>query len=162
MFRTVLKGLWSHKRRLIGTSTAVVLGVAFLVATLVLGDTMRTGFGELITQGNAGTDVVVRNSTEIGGDDDETQRGLLDESVVDQVAPIDGVDRAVASIEGIAQVIDADGEPIGGQGPPTIAANWIDDPDLNGFHIAEGRAPAAPNEVVVDASTAGARRPQHR
>lgn len=153
MLRTVLTGLWSHKRRLIGTSTAVVLGVAFLVATLVMGDTMRVGFGRLISQGNAGTDLVVRNAT-VFGSDDEVQRGVLDRSVVADVAAVDGVDRAVASIEGVAQVIGADGEPIGGNGPPTMAANWIDDVDLNAFHIASGRAPATDGEVVIDAATA--------
>ena len=153
MLRTVLKGIWSHKRRLIGTSTAVVLGVAFLVATLVLGDTMRTGFGQLITSGNAGTDVFVRNNNAIGGDD-QVQRGQLDESLVESIAQVDGVDHAVAQVEGIAQVIDADGDPIGGQGPPTIAANWIDDPNLNAFHLSAGRAPVNANEVIVDVSTA--------
>jgi putative ABC transport system permease protein len=153
MLRTVLSGLWNHKRRLVGTSTAVVLGVAFLIATLVMGDTMRVGFGRLVSQGNAGTSVVVRNATVFGSDDD-VQRGALDQSVVDDVAAVDGVDRAIASIEGIAQVIGADGEPIGGNGPPTMAANWIDDADLNAYHIAEGRAPAADGEVVIDAATA--------
>ena len=154
MFRTVLKGLWSHKRRLIGTSTAVVLGVAFLVATLVLGDTMRIGFGELITQGNAGTDVVVRNSTEIGGDD-QTQRGLLDESVVEQVAQIDGVDRA--------RRVDRGRRP--GDRCRRRADRWSRPTDHRREldrrsrpqlvpHRRGPRAPAAPNEVVLDASTA--------
>ena len=44
MSTTVLAGLWARKRRLLGTTTAVVLGVAFLAATLVIGDTMRAGF----------------------------------------------------------------------------------------------------------------------
>ena len=30
MWRTIWQGMWSHKRRLLGTVTAVVLGVAFI------------------------------------------------------------------------------------------------------------------------------------
>ena len=40
MWRTTLKCIGAHKRRLLGTCSAVVLGVAFLSGTLVLGDTM--------------------------------------------------------------------------------------------------------------------------
>ena len=43
MFKSAMKGMWAHKRRLFGTLFAVVLGVAFLAGTLVLGDTMRAG-----------------------------------------------------------------------------------------------------------------------
>ena len=34
-----IKTIWSRKRRLLATTIAVVLGVAFLAATMVLGDT---------------------------------------------------------------------------------------------------------------------------
>ena len=54
MLNVSLKGLWAHKRRLFGTVFAVVLGVAFLVGTLVLGDTMRAGFDDLFTDGEQG------------------------------------------------------------------------------------------------------------
>ena len=37
MLRVSLKGLWAHKRRLFGSVFAVLLGVAFLAGTLVLG-----------------------------------------------------------------------------------------------------------------------------
>ena len=70
MFHATLKSLWSRKRRLLGASTAVVIGVAFLVATLVLGDSMRSGFDTFFTDAYAGTDLVVRNDTSIGSDDD--------------------------------------------------------------------------------------------
>ncbi len=44
MLAITLRGLWSHKRRLAGTFLAVLLGVAFLAGTLVLGDTLRANF----------------------------------------------------------------------------------------------------------------------
>src|SRR5262245_39180410 len=138
MFRAILSGLWARKRRLLGTATAVVLGVAFLTATLVLGDTMRSGFRNAFTEANAGTDVVVRSADEIGGEN--SVRGLIDAGLVDTVAGAEGVARAVPSIEGVATLLGTDGDRIGGDGPPTIATNWVDDPDLNPYRLAEGRA----------------------
>ncbi len=162
MLGVVFSGLWARKRRLLGTATAVVLGVAFLAATLVLGDTMRSDFRQAFTDANSGTDVIVRSASNIGGE--ESVRGLVDAGLVDEVAAIDGVDRAVPVVEGIATIIGSDGDRIGGDGPPTTAANWIDDPELNSYRLAEGRAPAAddeggpggakPYEVVIDRRSA--------
>ena len=78
MWRIALKNLLSHKRRLIGTASAVVLGVAFLAGTLVLTDTMRAAFDDIFTSANAGTDVVVQSSETIGSGG-RTQVGLLPE-----------------------------------------------------------------------------------
>jgi putative ABC transport system permease protein len=152
MLRTVLKGLWAHKRRLLGTTTAVVLGIAFLTATLVLGDSMRAGFRSAFSEANAGTDVIVRSASKVGGED--SVRGFIDAGLVDTVARADGVAEAVPSIEGVATIIGSDGTRIGGDGPPTVATNWIDDPTLNPYHLAEGRAPEGSNEVVIDRGAA--------
>ena len=145
MFTVTLAGLWARKRRLVGTSLAVVLGVAFLAATLVLGDTMRSGFSRAFTDANAGTDVVVRSADTMGSGDDAV-RGAIDASVVDQIAAVPGVRAAVPSVEGVATLIGSDGQRIGGNGPPTTGTNWIDDPALNPYRLAEGRAPASPSE----------------
>jgi putative ABC transport system permease protein len=153
MWRTTIKSIGAHKRRLLATSSAVVLGVAFLSGTLVLGDTMETGFGDMFSEANAGTDAVVRSATKVG-DDDVSERGLLDASVVDDVASVDGVATAVPEIYGIGQIVGSDGDPIGGNGPPTQAGNWIADPGINPWQIADGRAPEGPGEVIIDRASA--------
>ena len=153
MWRTTIKSIGAHKRRLLATSSAVVLGVAFLSGTLVLGDTMETGFGDMYSEANAGTDAVVRSSTEVG-DDDISERGLLDTSVVDDVAAVDGVATAVPEVSGIGQIVGSDGDPLGGNGPPTQAGNWIADPEISPWQIADGRAPEGPGEVVIDSASA--------
>ena len=153
MWKLTRRGLWSHKRRLVGTSLAVVLGVAFLTATLTLIDTMRGGIDELIEHGNAEADVFVRNATEYGSDE-MVERGRLDGSLVAALTRLDGVAAAAPSIEGFAQIIASDGDPMGGNGPPTLAGNWIDDPRFNPYQIVEGRAPAAAGEVVIDRRSA--------
>src|SRR4029434_9866077 len=101
--RTVMfKGLLAHKRRLVGTFLAVFIGVAFLSGTLVLGDTLRGNFDNLFTEANAGTDVVVGHESKLSTDpgDPDSQRGLLDASLVDRVRGVDGVAAADPSVEG--------------------------------------------------------------
>ena len=160
MFHATLISLWSRKRRVIGASTAVVIGVTFLVATLILGDSMRTGFDTFFADSNKGVDLFVRNGTKVSSDG-YVQQGTLDASVADAIASQPGVARVAASVEGTAQIIGADGQPIGGDGPPTLGGNWIDDTGVdgvgfNGYAIAAGRAPTADDEVVIDRGSAKA------
>jgi putative ABC transport system permease protein len=150
MLRLTLKNLGANKRRLVATCFAVLLGVSFLSGTLATGDTMRASFGRIITQLNAGTDAVVRSTTDLGGDETASEQGLLDQSLAGEIAAVDGVRVAVAGVESYGQIIGADGKRIGGGGPPTIAASWIDDEPLAGYQIDSGRPPANGDEVVVD------------
>ncbi|HEX6568043.1 MAG TPA: FtsX-like permease family protein [Acidimicrobiales bacterium] len=153
MWRTTLKSISSHKRRLLATCSAVLLGVAFLSGTLVLGDTMSNGFGDMFAEANAGTDALVRSSVEVG-EADFAERGLVDRSLVDRIAAVDGVAAVEPRIEGTGRIVGADGDPLGGNGPPTVAGNWIADDTLNPYDLGEGRAPAAPGEVVIDTAAA--------
>ena len=118
----------------------------------MIGDTQRADFSQAFTTANAGTDVIVRSADEVGGE--TSVRGLIDADLVDEVAAIDGVADAVPSIEGVATILGSDGERIGGDGPPTTAANWVDEPALNPYQLAEGRAPATADEIVIDRTTA--------
>src|SRR5581483_7359913 len=149
-----LRNLWAHRRRLVGTVVAVVLGVAFLSGTLLLGDTLRANFDALFTQTTAGTDVVVRSATVIGDDQRQNRRPDLDATLVDTVAHVDGVADAQPYVTGSAQLLGRNGATIGGAGPPTRAANWITDPVLNPYRLVEGRAPEADDEVVVNRGAA--------
>jgi putative ABC transport system permease protein len=149
MLSLTIKEMRGHGRRLVGTSVAVFLGVAFLAGTLVLGDTLRNNFDNLFAEVNAGTDVIVRNATDLGIEADEP-RGLIDQSLVDEVAAVDGVAAAEPQIEGLGQLLGSDGEAVGGNGPPQLAGSWTTDADLNPYRLAEGRAPETDDEVVVN------------
>ncbi|MCU0260286.1 MAG: ABC transporter permease [Ilumatobacteraceae bacterium] len=153
MLRLTLSNLWSRKRRLTGAAVAIVIGVAFLFATLTVSDTLRAGFDDVFTAGTAGTDVVVRSATEIGSES-AVQRGLVPESVADRLLAIDGVEQVVSAYEGTGQIVGRDGQRVGGDGPPANATGWIDDAELTAWRIAEGRAPASAGEVVIDRASA--------
>ncbi|MCX5098855.1 ABC transporter permease [Streptomyces sp. NBC_00439] len=153
--RLSISSLRAHKRRFAGTFVAVLLGVAFLTGTLVMGDTLRASFDTMFTNANAGTDAVVRGADVItvAGETRGT-RQPVSTALVKRIERTPGVAAAAPDIQGAGQLIGADGKPIGGQGPPTLAGNWIDDPDLNPYRLAAGRAPAAPGEVVINRGAA--------
>ncbi len=158
MWSIIWKGMWSHKRRLFGTTMAVVLGIAFLAASLTTANTMTAGFDRLFVEANSGTDVVVRSATQIGSADSSV-RGTIDATWADEVADVAGVASVATLVEGSARIVDADGNPIGGDGPPTAASNWLGDTPLNPWALGSGRAPndvavGDPVEVVIDRASA--------
>jgi putative ABC transport system permease protein len=157
VFRTTLKGLLAQRRRLITTVFAVTLGIAFLTGTLVLNDTMRATFDRLFSSVYAGTDAVVREKAAFEGPQNTgQQRGRIDASVLDDVRKVDGVAQAEGSIMGYARIIGKDGQPLGNPatGAPTFGTNWSDIKQLNSFTLAEGNAPRADDEVVIDKKSA--------
>ncbi|MFE2217078.1 ABC transporter permease [Streptomyces canus] len=153
--RLSTSSLRAHKRRFAGTFLAVFLGVAFLAGTLVMGDTLRAGFDTMFGNATSGTDAVVRSAEAITTPgESQGVREPVDTDLVRTVEQVPGVAAAAPDIQGAGQLIGADGKPIGGQGPPTVAGNWIDDPELNPYRLAEGRAPKKSGEVVVNRGTA--------
>ena len=157
MLGLTLRGLWSRKLRTALTFVVVMLGVSLMAGTLVLTDTIRQTFDDLFADVNRGTDVYVRGVTQFESSFGDTQRPRLDESVVEDIDGVDGVDIAEPLVQGYAQIIDKDGEPIGdpGFGPPTFGGNWGTVDELNPFTLVEGgRAPEAEDEVVIDKRSA--------
>ncbi|MFE0546648.1 ABC transporter permease [Streptomyces sp. NPDC058891] len=153
--RLSVSSLRAHKRRFAGTFLAVFLGVAFLAGTLVMGDTLRASFSSMFGDATAGTDAVVRSADTITTPgESQGVRQPVDTSLVPAIEKVPGVAAAAPRIEGRGQLVGADGKPVGGQGPPTLAGNWITDARLNPYRIAEGRAPARTGEVVVNRGAA--------
>jgi putative ABC transport system permease protein len=157
VLRVTVKGLLAHKLRLGATALAVVLGVAFMVGTLVLTDTIGKTFDDLFGDVYAGTDAVVREEAafsdpNMGGD----ARGRVDESVVEEILGIEGVAVAEGTIQGYTRLVDKEGEPIGdpGMGAPTYGGNWNESSELNPFRLTEGRPPEDDDEVVIDKRSA--------
>jgi len=155
MIRTTLKNLSARKLRLLTTSIAVLLGVAFMAGTLVLTDTVGKTFDDLFANVNAGTDVYVRGETAFKSELGD-QRARLDASLVTTVEKVDGVKHAEGSIQAYAQLVDKHGKVIGDpkMGAPTFGGIWLDNEDLNAFELAQGRSPRADSEVVIDRGSA--------
>ncbi|XRQ12796.1 ABC transporter permease [Actinomadura welshii] len=148
MIGLVVKELWGRKRRMAGSLVAVFLGVTFLTGTLVLGDTLAGSIDGYYANAYGKTDVSVRSATKVS-DQPWGSRGEIDASVLGEVRQVDGVANAEPVIEGSGQLLAKDGTTIPTRGPRT-AGNWLTDPELNPYRLAEGRAPRAPDEVVIN------------
>jgi putative ABC transport system permease protein len=148
-----LRNIFARRRRLAGTFLAVFLGVSFLAGALILGSTLARNFDSLFTDANAGTDAAVRSS--IGKSSvDGTDRGPIDISLLSRVRAVPGVAAAEPVVQGYGQLLGTDGKPIGGAGPPRLAANWIATPDLNAYKLVSGHAPRADGEAVINQGAA--------
>lgn len=158
MRRVTLRSLWTHKRRLVSTILAVLLGVAFMAGTFVLSDTIQTSFDDIFADLNAELDAQVQGEVLFSSDFGD-QRAPIDASVLDDVAQVDGVAAAApyAFTQGggsTNRVLGADGEPIGAFGPPTLFESWIDADTLNPYDVVDGRPPEADGEITLNVAAA--------
>ncbi|MGH2653611.1 MAG: ABC transporter permease [Actinomycetota bacterium] len=158
MWRATLKSLLARKLRLVLTALAVVLGVGFVVGTLVLTDTLSRAFDQAFATTTEGTDVVVRGESAFDpgfadpGSGAFEEQPAVPEDLLDDVAAVDGVADAAGEVTGYAQLIDpGTGDPIETMGAPTIGVSW--NPSSGGLEVRTG-SPPGPGEVAVDADTA--------
>ena len=125
MFRLTLKELAARKLRLLTTAFAVLLGVAFMAGTIVFTDTIGATFDSVLAEANEGVDAYVRTPSAIDvGYGEPGPR--LDASLLDTVASVDGVDEVALRINGYAQLVGPDGEPVGDVAKnPAFGTNWV-------------------------------------
>lgn len=147
MLKIALRSVLLHKLRLTLTAVAIVLGVAFVSGTFVFTDSIKASFDDLFSDVNAQVDFFVRGTSEFG-----STAATLDESVVDAVRAVDGLDSVVPSVDGIAQLIDKEGEPIGGAGPPTLGFSYLPEGEgISPIDVRQGDSwPTEPGQVVID------------
>jgi len=152
MFKTAIKSLFAHKVRFILTAVSIILGVSLVAGTFIFTDTITAQFDSLLDDIYAGTDVSVRAEA---GDFGAASEPFPD-SVYDDVVAVDGVKAAEPGVGSVTlQVLDLDGNPVGGQGPPTLGFSWGEIPALNPMQIKDGngRAPVGAGEVILDLNT---------
>ncbi len=133
---------------------AIVLGVAFVVGTLVFSDTLSRSFTALLS--STVGDVVVRPAGTDGAA--EPTARTVKATLVDRLEKVEGAARVDGNVNAFGvYVIGTNGKVIGGNGPPAIGANWTGAPaghDLEGAAIIAGRAPAKAGEILLDSKTA--------
>ena len=160
MLRLTRRSLWEHKRRLVSTVVAIVLGVGFMAGTLVLTNTIGRTFDDLFATANKAIDAQVQGKVTLSDAFQGDQRALLDPALVDQVRAVPGVHRVSPFIQVLGfgstnRIIGADGKAIGqSPGPPTLFQNWITDPTLSPYHLNAGRGPKGDDEIAIDAAAA--------
>lgn len=156
MWRATWKSLWSRKIRLLLSTVAIVLGVAFVAGSLVFTATLDRAFQGIMT--GSVSDVSVRpggtGGMEAAGDSDKG----VPADLLQRVRDVPGVTRVEPEINSFTTfVVGKDGKLIGGDGPPGIATSYHDAPaahGIPGLRITSGKAPSGSGEVAMDAKTA--------
>jgi putative ABC transport system permease protein len=144
MFNTSLHNLLSHKVRLALTTLAIVLGVTFVAGTLVLTNTISNYSKSLIGGLDQGVAVQVQGSV-----------NPLPGSVLARVQAVPGVAAAVGELNRSGIALLKNGAVIGGSlEPGALGGNWIADRGLSPYRLTSGSAPAASDDVVIDAESA--------
>ena len=154
MLKATIKSLLGRKLRLLMSTFAIVLGVAFVGGSLIFSDTLGRSFTALFA--STVGDVVVRPADAGAGLGASTV--TIPASVVDDLESVPGAARVDGNVTAFGvYVVDKDNKVVGGQGPPAIGGNYSDAPaghGLPGLALTEGRPPSGPDEVVFDAKTA--------
>ncbi len=155
MLHAAWRSLLGRKVRLVMSTFAIVLGVAFVVGTLIFTDTLNKSFVAIFD--NSVGDVVVQPSR-VTSNADVATTVQLPGSLVDTIAALDGVRRADGKVVAAGVfVVGTNGKVIGGQGPPGFAFNDNDAPAAHGIkplQVVSGRHPRGPGEVAMDVKTA--------
>lgn len=160
MRKATIAGLLTHKLRLALTAFSIVLGVAFVGATLTLSNALQTSFDNIIRTSGTNVVAVVRGHVEPGGNNGgfSDAHRPVPEGLVATVQGVSDVQAAEGIIfEPGATPLDASDKPLrNGNGAPQFLANWITNSSISPFHLRSGTAPTAANDVVIDANTARA------
>ncbi|MGW4115738.1 ABC transporter permease [Actinosynnema sp. NPDC004786] len=144
MLRTIIAGLRARTARLVLSSVAIALGVAFVTGTLVLGDAMTASLHDEFAKGARNVDV----SVTLSGDAPEDVRGISPEALAEirQAPGVAGADtRDVHQVPLLAA---------NGKAKPAWAASLPTNEELREFDLVDGRFPASADEIAVDKRTA--------
>ncbi len=152
MLQLALEGVRNNPFRYVATVIAIVLGIGFFTATSVLTTSFQDSLNDSIAEAFDDVGAAVRSDQVIEQAGFDVRR-QIPASTAAQLRSIDGVSAAAPYLAGYAQVVRANGKTLGGSGAQSQGFGWIEEADLNPFAVARGRAPKAPDEVVVDAKT---------
>ncbi|WP_433321187.1 ABC transporter permease [Micromonospora chersina] len=139
MLRLTLRQIRAEGLRLLLSSLAIVLGVAFVAGTLMFTDGMRAGAYERAGAFDRHTDLAAYAG-----------RTPLPPALVDRVRAVDGVAAAEGELTGTAGVVGADGRPVLGY---AVLAAIPTDPALQSYDVVAGRLPQRAGELVLDEET---------
>lgn len=179
MLKVAIKNLLGRKLRLVLTSIAVVLGVAFMAGTFVLTDTMGHVFDKLFVDATKGVDAVVRAKEpfKAQGQQAASTRPPVPEGLAARVGNVNGVDLAHGNVfeyalvhkhvkddkqvEGASGTNQCKGDAIENQAP-TFGTGWYypattavnQSLSLVRYRGALGHQPRTDHEVALDLKTA--------
>jgi putative ABC transport system permease protein len=153
VIKLTLKSMFDRKVRFALTSFAIVIGVAFSVASFVLTDSLSKTFDQVASDIQEGIDLTVRSRLDFG---DESLRPPVPRDVLDTVRSVPGAEQAAPRLffPNIVPFKES-GDPLRTFGPPLIGVNYTPDAGpLSQLLQVSGRPPAGPAEFNLDVDTA--------
>ncbi|MFG2603832.1 ABC transporter permease [Streptomyces sp. NPDC048514] len=157
VLKTSMRNFLAHKGRMALSAVAVLLSVAFVCGTLVFTDTMNTTFDKLFQATSSDVQVSAKGSSDTGETTSRTGKPpVIPASVLGEVRKAAGVRSAEGTVFSTSvTVVDADKDKLSpSSGAPTIVGSWNGN-DARTMEITSGKAPKGPDQVMVDADTAG-------
>src|SRR4051794_28464570 len=151
MTKVALKGLFTRKLRAVLTGFAVVIGVAFVVGTLVFTDTIDASFKDLFERTQKGVDVELEAKQAVKAD--FSVPPTMSSETLTKVKATPGVDIAEGSVSGDGTLLDKKGKPIVSNGPPTLLVSKSSEKIFQILDFESGGAPQSDDEVAIDRGT---------
>ncbi len=151
MGKVALKGLLSRKLRSVLTGFAVVIGVAFVVGTLVFTDTINASFKNLFERVQKGVDVSVEAHQAVKAD--FSAPPTMPASALDKVKATPGVDAAEGSVSSDGTLLDDKGKAVTSNGPPTIISSASTIKRFQSLDYQSGGPPQTADQVAIDRGT---------
>ncbi len=152
MLAVTLAGVRGHLVRFMLTTLSVVLGVAFVVGTQVLTDSLQGTFDKIFSGATAGTDVLVRGpEVNEGISGSEALRRPLRVGQAEDLAAVPGVASAFPDLAGTVVLVGKDGTAVRNGGAPSFGFDFR--PDDPALPLVDGRGPTSAREIAVESVT---------
>lgn len=158
MWRLTWRNLAARKGRLIMSTLAIVLGVAFLAGVLTFSHGLSATFDNIVK--GSTPDAVVRPVNYSAFDDGTggVSVSVLSPADVEALDALPETAEVAGNVEGFGlSLLDTDGKLVGGQGAPTIVASHNDIDNVLGepaMSLSSGEWPDQPGEATLDARSA--------
>ncbi len=146
-----VKSLWARRVRALGTTFAVVIGVAFVAGSYVLTDTIFAAFDEIFTESLKGTSVVITAKNPVEQENGEVP--TIDASLLPRVQRTAGVKLAAGTIFTPGGFFDAKGDAIGTKFAPKFISSNLPG-GLESLTYVKGHSPRGPTETSIDEAAA--------
>jgi putative ABC transport system permease protein len=148
-----LKSLWARKARAMGTTLAVVIGVAFVAGSYILTDTIFAAFDEIFGESLKGTSVVISAENPVKQENGEIP--TVSAALLPRVQKTPGVKLAAGAIFTPGGFFDSKGEKIGNKFAPKFISSELPG-SLESLTYIEGQRPRGPTEASIDKAAAEA------
>jgi putative ABC transport system permease protein len=146
-----VKSLWARKIRALGTTFAVVIGVAFVAGSYVLTDTIFAAFDEIFSESLKGTSVVITAKNPVEQESGEVP--TISASLLPPVRKTAGVRVAAGAIFTPGGFFDSEGDAIGSKFAPKFISSTLPD-GLESLNYVEGHPPRGPTQTSLDEAAA--------